>query len=389
MKKQIVSVFLTGALMCLAGCSSFPTVYDRIDSDEFRLLDFMYEPAEAAPGDTVTLRAVFAGKSIKSVDNIDWRLSCQVMVNEYGRDTAYDYRPLEKEPVSYSFSDNTQSVAFKFKIPDNAISNSDAIPDNWVELVPNHLRNELPEELTSLSKTDLINLIELCAEGNVPFDPAIQDILPAMLQFLTVRVRIRANVPGEHAIVSNYSVRYNSRFASQYQVPVNRNPVIDSAGVYKVKGNNLVVFDSTLEHEFIRLYGPDEGGEDTSTLFIENGYTYFMAAFTNNVDSTLSMEAATGNAGWMKESHNTLWYYHLDPEETDGVSHTKYMNIVNDNALIVQLLPPLDRRITRFTVWLEVNDSVLNEMFRPRGSALKEYYCKFEYAAEYFDSSSQ
>lgn len=389
MKKQCVLTLIAVATLSMSSCNNFPTVYDRVDNNEFRLLDFMYEPAEAAPGDTVTLKAVFAGKSIESVDDIDWKLSCQVMVNEYGRDTAYDFRPLSKEIINYHFSDNTQSVAFKFKIPDNAISNSDAIPENWVELVPNHLRSELPDEFTSMSKTDLISMVEKLADGNIPSDPAIQAILPAMLQFLTVRVRIRANVPDEHAIVSNYSVRYNSRFASQYQVPVNRNPVIDSAGVYKVKGNNLVVFDSTLDHEFIRLYGPEDGREDTSTLLIEDGYTYFMAAFTDNVDSTLSLEAATGNAGWMEENHNTLWYFHLDPEETDGVSHTKYMSIVNDNALIVQLLPPLDRRITKFTVWLEVNDSVLNEMFRPKGSTLKEYYCKYEYVPDYFDSSSQ
>ena len=40
----------------LIGCAEFPTAYSRIEPEKVRLLDFIYEPAEAAPGDTVLLK---------------------------------------------------------------------------------------------------------------------------------------------------------------------------------------------------------------------------------------------------------------------------------------------------------------------------------------------
>ncbi|MFP4164922.1 MAG: hypothetical protein ACLFQB_07830 [Chitinispirillaceae bacterium] len=383
-KNVLISGIAAGAVMF--GCNEFPTRYDRVESYEFRLLDFIYEPADAAPGDTVTLKAVFAGKTHDQLSSIDWKMSTKVMVNKYGTDTAFDFQPLEFETVDYSFSEKTQSVAFRFEIPDDVIRNSPAIPENWIDLVPNHLKNSLPEELSSLKRSELVDSVENYAQNPSSISPQFSLLLPAVLQFLTARIRIEANVPGEHRIISNYSVRYNSRFSDLPFISLNKNPTIDSVGIYKVKGENMVGYDPAKnKHEFLRLYGPHDSEEDTSALLVEKGHTYFLVAFTGNVDSSITMDAATGGPQWLKEDHFTMWYYHLDSAETEGVPQSKYLSVSNDGGLMVPFYPPLDKRITQFVVWLEVNDRMLNEMYRPQGSTLEEFHCQIEYAPGFFD----
>jgi len=61
MKHVLSTAIITAAIFLTAGCEQFSTTYQRIDASEFRLLDFIYEPADIAPGDTLTLTAVFAG----------------------------------------------------------------------------------------------------------------------------------------------------------------------------------------------------------------------------------------------------------------------------------------------------------------------------------------
>ena len=76
-------------------CISFPTSYDRIEPDKVRLLDFIYEPAEAAPGDTVSVKAIFSGKKIMPED-LTWKISYTVVTNLYGVNTALDTHLLEQ-----------------------------------------------------------------------------------------------------------------------------------------------------------------------------------------------------------------------------------------------------------------------------------------------------
>ena len=70
-----ITIFTTlfTALLWLE-CADFPTSYSRIESNKVRLLDFIYEPAEASPGDTVLLKAVFAGKPV-TAEQLTWEMS--------------------------------------------------------------------------------------------------------------------------------------------------------------------------------------------------------------------------------------------------------------------------------------------------------------------------
>ena len=138
------------------------------------------------------------------------------------------------------FSEKTSTVAFDFVIPDDLIHKSPIVPEKWYTVLPEYYQKKIPPEIRKLSKNELLSILEnnVVAEplSSPFFDESTIAMLPALLQCLTVPVRIYCKIEHGHTIMSTYCVRYNSRFSSlpQLNVPVNRNPVIDSVGLYTV-----------------------------------------------------------------------------------------------------------------------------------------------------------
>lgn len=368
-------------------CISFPTSYDRIEPDKVRLLDFVYEPAEAVPGDTVSVKAIFSGRKIMPTD-LTWKISYTVVTNLYGVNTALDTHLLEQNAQLCSFSDSTTCISFDMVIPDDILQKNPTIPENWQSELPDEFVNSIPEPFRSMDKKTILdsihslanlvnetdeNLLQLIT-GN---DNTLSTVLPHLLQALSVQIRLYAQIKGAHTIQSNYIVRYNNRFSklSQTGIYSNINPVIDSIGVYKVKGKNLFSYNPEKnKHNFFRLYETHETVDDAPAIPIEKGYSYFLAAFTSQKDKEMTIE---GNI--MEEQHWTQWYYQLDATETEGVSVDDYMDIGGMGDSVSQLIVPADKRIKSFVLWLKVTDRLLNVINRPQGSTVKEFKGRFEY----------
>lgn len=363
----------------LTNCAEFPTSYSRIEEDKARLLDFIYEPAEAAPGDTVILTAIFAGKAI-SADELTWRISQQLIVNEYGARTALDTADLDIMPRDFSFSENTSTVSFSFVIPPDVLKKSPIIPKRWTKRLPEYLQDAIPEPYRSMTKSEMLTLIDNLSDTS---SGALQDIdvaalyaLPALLQCFTVPIRLFCTYENGHKIYSNYTVRYNNKFAAipQLGIPVNRNPTVDSIGLYVVDQTPLMVFDpEDTDHKFTyrKL-------DDSIMITVDEKKSYFLQVFTGNLDTTLSIEASLGISKPLPETHFTEWYFQFDQEKIDGVAPSKLFNIEAGN-LLVQLFPPKKDADLTCHVWLEITDLFLNELFRPQGSTLKELYFEFSY----------
>jgi hypothetical protein len=382
---QLLSIPLI--VLIWAGCAQFPTSYSRVEPDKTRLLDFVYEPAEAAPGDTVLLKAVFAGKTV-TADELTWRMSPKVIVNNYGVTVAIDTVPLEILPAACIFSDRTSCIAVRFVIPGNIIAESPIVPDNWRTAIPDYYREHFPPAMLAMSKPDMLNMFEHLSSpdnpASAPIDEATGALLPLLLQCFTAPMRIYCIVNNDHTIISDYSVRYNRRFASipGLRIPVNRNPRIDSVGVYIVHKANLSSFDPTtgkysFDYFTIRDSGP-------AHIAVDNNNTYFIASFIGDVDSTLSIDAAMGNGGWLLEQNDLEWYIQFDKKETEKVSPYDLADISGNQVVAGRRLsvfyPSKNSAITSCTVWLEVNDYFINEYFRPQASALKEIRLRFTYA---------
>jgi hypothetical protein len=369
MKKGLLSMIAAAAAMLCAGCEQFSTSYQRIESTEFRLLDFMYSPADAAPGDTVTLVAVFAGKRVDTDAHIDWWVSFNVITDMFGGQTVVDSTRLEPlaQRVDTTFSENTQTVAFRVPVPEDIVRASASIPEAWGEMLHPAIRNMLAPDLLALTKGEMIDLIESGQMAN-----------PQILQLFTVPMRITARMhePGRlpHAIHSRQSIRYNSRLAAMGipDVPVNNNPAVDSIVTYKVRGKNLLTFNPETQSvaAAFRLDDADE-----PVIEVEDGFSYFMVVYSNgSIDSTITMD---GNRA--AERHLSYWQFTLDSEEIAGTHHSRFMDFGSVTGTHWTLTPPRSRRITRFTFWLTLKDEAANVRLRPEGSVLVEINGRFVY----------
>jgi len=401
--KRILSAMLTAAAMlAIAGCDPFTTSYERIDDNEFRLLDFIYEPADASPGDTVTLLAVFAGRNENMNSYLNWRISFNVIRDIFGSQTIVDSIPLEelrRQGRAWRIDDKfpgeyTQTAAFKYVIPKDIVKKSGSILEDWTDVLRTYTTITVPEPLASLKKSqivDMIDSIELKPEYREFFRRIPITQLSMLLQFFTVPIRISAKIidPNRrpHTIISSQSVRYNNRFRNIYKhtdedwawtIPYNHNPAVDSVVVFKVKGKDRVMFNSkndAAERTFV-IYR-SKNPVDDPVIEVEDGYTYFIEAATgSSLDWTTTM---TGKR--VEERHHARWQFRLDPEETKNVSYSDYMDFRSVMNSSWSIVPPKDSRVKKFTFWVTVTDAddMTNERMRPEGSTLVEISGRFKY----------
>jgi len=402
--KSVITIITTVLFLTFAGCTDFSTSYQNIDEGEFRALSFMFSNAtvipawhsttlaDVAPGDSVMLVAVFAGKKKDLYNDIDWRVSFNVAVNNYGRETAIGSEPIDKHGriIDFSFSQNTQAIAFKFKVPEDIVRKSASIPEKWTDMLPLHIRSVIPKEITSMTKNQVIDLIEehekqMRQNGDYTTLGFDTKFLPALFQLFTVPVIITADIKNEgreHKIQTSHSVRYNSRFHSfpyPYGIPVNHNSVIyeDDIILYKVKGSNITSFDyksgKQYESFLLRTWRINE-------IYVEDGYSYFLDRFSNSFDATFTMDAIlSGSMYKTTEAQYSYWQFQLDENEKKNVPFSKQMDIDNTHG---RLILPKDRSIKNFTLWITVRDEVINEKLRPRGSAFGEFQMRFVYTPE-------
>jgi hypothetical protein len=374
--------------------------------ENVRVLDFIYEPAEAAPGDTVKCRAVFTGNEV-DVETAALYISHNVVSNAYGFDTAYDIHVLDTDIRKGFFSDNTTCIEFSLIVPPDIMYTSAMIPDDWLSVIPNSGELALPDTIRSITKDEMLEALDTIASNPArwiqsfqanpgPEDMLLYSSLPFLLQIFTVKMRLFVKVEGHPTIQSDYTVRYHSRFEKYIPgVYVNSNPSIDSIGIFIVNEPNRTTYDpSENNHTYIRLFTRDDEGDGgsgspdtTPVLLLDTGYTYFIAAFTGQIDSTLTIDAARQGGGPALEKHRKQWFIRCEGENIDKVSGYDYMSIGGLSTTIESMQPPLDKNVRSATIWVQVFDTILNELFRPVGSTLAEARVSFRYTRAYLDNA--
>jgi hypothetical protein len=383
--------YLLILVLLTAGCSEFPTKYEVIEQDKVRLLDFIYEPADAAPGDTVTLRAVFAGKKV-TADMIDWSVSWKVAVNVYGFDTAYEIQPLRCFPKNCYFSDQTSCIELFFVVPDSIMYSSPMIKKDWIAMMPAEYRDLVPEEFRQLDRNAVLDtLSQLAAMVKSADDQQLQFVksalgasslrdLAGMLQLFAVKFRLFADVKGSHVIEDDYIIRFNSVFnrLSPDIFRVNRNPVIDSVLVYKVNKKDLIRFNPADSHQTYKLF--TEPSDSETVIPVDRNCTYFLRSFTSNIDTSLTLQDLQSSNDIGFETHRRVYMYQHDSKEISDISSKDFMNIGGTDAdTMAILVPPLHPGLQKFTLWLRVYDESYNEGFRKDASTLQEFNGRFVY----------
>ena len=271
------------------------------------------------------------------------------------------------------------------------------IPDHWLQILPEALRGEVPEDLAVLSKRELLGMVSLVAAGAGTIDsaqlaeaekraPGLMASLPVLAQVFTVPVRIFADVQGSHRIQSDYTVGYSSRLAHLPGVNVfeNTNPRIDSVGLYIVEGAGLMRYDpESAKTKFMRL---SLSPGDTSRITVEKDFTYFVAVFTGRRDTVFTFgDMLEGVPPGRTEEHTAEWLFQMDTDEIKDLSPNDMMNVASLGDLDGVLLPPRKRAVKHFTLWVQVTDSKVGVLNRSQGSVLAELQGKFEYTDAYIN----
>ncbi len=405
MKLRITYCAIICSIALFISCSSWPTSFERIDHDNIRTLDFVYKNhvdttlCEAMPGDTILLYAYFSGEPITS---IRWQVSFNVFQNIYGQDTALDIQDLVFDtltPYSQGFSDATQRVGLKFQVPATIMYTSQAVKEELFTALGLN-------KILVLGLLDTLSKVDPALWSTIPelqpYLPVIQENLPALLQVLSVPVRIFATVNGLYNITSDFIVRYNRHVKDLPGVVVNHNPKINYIGLYKLKDAEPVNFDATTmtERDSTYCFYYDEAidtipfGKNeifSDTVLIDVGYTYHITCDSgvyNSVDQRdlgLTFDPSGGISSGPETFFTQLFFQH-DKQEVADVDVDDLMVLSSNGNFMNALLPPLDTLAKQVTLWVQVWDYFLGERNRPYGSNLQEVSIYFKYTQAYVDS---
>jgi len=398
MKKILVLITTSFILsFSFSGCGTFPTSYDHIEDNKVRVIDFTFEPCEAAPGDTVKMTALFAGRNV-SMEDIDWTVAWKMAQNGYGVTEPLDPQDIDyiEPPQQKKISDQMSAITFSFKVPEDIMVKSPMIPDDWTSQFPEAVRNNIPQYYKSMSKSELLNnfdvMINMLKSGAISTDSQMISALPLLSQFLTVKFRVTANIKtAGFKVIRDYSVRYNSKLCEIPGVHVlkNNNPVIDSIGIFKVHVSNLSKFDtSKYKGEFTRLYGPQDIGllrDSITPVVIDTGYSYYLFSYVRSEDSAWTVQSLLLNESVPRvEQFSSIWFYEMDDNEISGVNPNDLMFLGGGDGK--RILPPLNAKVEHFTVWCKIKDQLIDEVNRPLGTAVIEGHGQFVYSQGYLNS---
>lgn len=416
-----------GTLVCTAlflaalfsGCGlNFPTRYERIETDRVRSLGFVFDPAEAAPGDTVRLVSYYAGET---VDSVHWRISLDYRFDLFGNDTALGTMSL-LDTIGIDGSDSLvtgveglyDAASVQCVIPRDFIRSASIIPDNWYNLLPEPVRDSLPDWLKDLSKDDLIDFVELLsysapeqldtlmaliATGEGPVPSEALGLVGMLAQLFTAPFVVSCDAWSggyRYETRSQYMVRYNRLLSPNLAsidssldfVKVNHNPRIEWIGVYKVKKDGLYSFDPVKdgnEYDYV-LYCLYQDGSlippgtdtvwlddgtfivETDTVPLEKGCSYFLAADSGAAWKDTSVVVTTEGVDVAVEELYYDWFY--QPEMVRGVKPDSIMVINNGfRGNTAALFPPVEtaRDTYEFSLWVVAYDVLLGDRLRPRG----------------------
>ncbi|MBN1128053.1 MAG: hypothetical protein JXA71_03660 [Chitinispirillaceae bacterium] len=442
------SLFTLAATLLVVGfvahCTQFPTRYERIEPDALRSIGFTYEPyAEAAPGDTLTVRAYFGGEKVVSVE---WTWSTDHVIDGYGTDTVLNITAL---PVIGGASRLPDSAEVSFVIPDSVFFTTRGLSPR----VYGAARAALPPGMASMPQqehaaflADLMAVDPSNPAAFVPFidrwgaamgvstldDQALATILSiggTLLRAFSAPAVLYATVTSETGktlkIKGDFFIRYNRKLVGtpfSGLLPVNRNPAIRWIGVYSVKGKGLVTFnpaDPANADKFTLTYLYNELFPDSvrDTIDIDTGHSYFFAADSGNISYTLP--AGTRVVASLSGSDTTwrildadsviadtsidtyivpvspdsmvveseTWRYDWQYQNLDLDSVTKpldslFMLAGRGGTWIVGALPSLDPTMTHARIWVTVRDFFI-DFNRPTGITIRTCDVHFRYSDAY------
>lgn len=377
-------LLLLAAIILLVGCSEeFERAYDKIDGEFPRALSMIFVETDFGPGDTVTLRSVWAGKPITASDVV-WEVSWKLSGNGYGNELVRERQSLEPyivEPMTEVTPDSAKTQIFEMKvvISEDVIRESPAIPDNWTENLKRYGITFNPEDFDNIeipqSKDSILTMLEILAEleddvkENFPVEQGLY--IEALCQLMTIKVRFFCDysAAGGFQGYFDHSVRYQSQMLPMPGIYINNRPIIQDGMVYVVPG----------DHQ--KFYPNDHGATDSipvvsdSVAFVyDDKNTYFLVQYMDQRDSTkLIYDLESDSTTY--EDFSDHWFYDENAYESMGLIgqvDKQFRDAGNPFMVYRMNFDEKPKRETPMTYWLEMSDARFGIQNRPIGRDVKE-----------------
>ena len=333
MKKLILGVLLLLVLACLTGCSEgFPDEEMHFGiQDNVRPYAVVIEPAEAAPGETVTVTLLARAPDPDAVD-VTWRVALDYNIGLYEADEVErNYRELAPE-LPESDSDGFLTQTFQWVVPDSALLYSSALPEVLTDPAMIYLAGELigNEAGSPPTKTAVDAWLKaLTPEMVAAMPPLEREAAWALADRFASQVRFRLTLrTGQIVDVTrNLTIRHTDRLDGPN---TNHNALVTDFGVFAVEKVDATRND--LEDPGIpkTWYGFVDGQgarvADQVEIPIHAGWTYYLTVgFSREIYSS-----PFDPTGALEEQGTYRWYYYR--QDAPRSDHHFFVTTDGDDA---------------------------------------------------------
>lgn len=287
----IVISFCLGLL--LVSCApEFDREWENIDEDMIRPMDFTFETADVAPGDTVVVHAWFAGKDLDLMA-INWEISWDIVTLEYGEEKPFNIQSLNpymvEAPTIVNRASGAQVVRFSFEVPEDVLETNIEVQKNFKEFL-----EEMDVAGTGLPTTisGILGYMNYYAAMS-PAEKALVDreegsVLNALSQIFTSQFRLYARYDGLPSTYKQHGVRMNRKLDGINGVYVNKNPLMGNMRLYSIPGD-VDEFDKTKLPEGTTVTEPVG---NVLTYVNDPNRTLVLSVDVANKDSLLTLDGA-------------------------------------------------------------------------------------------------
>jgi hypothetical protein len=359
-------------------------LFERIENDKLRVIAVRCEPgADFSPGDTVTLKAYFAGNAVKAVGNYSIAYKHTFTDNHYFPDE-------RSMMIVNSDSWFPDSFQFKIKIPEDIFLKEYTIG--------------------SVDTNAIKKVIEWSQTRTVPVDQRSIDSLKALaasvshlFSRLNVFFRAYSENGTELKVRSEVVIRYNNLFKDY--LPVNNNPAIKWVAVFKVpidQSTNFFMNNPVENGSYQPMYLYNQRSPQTvmDTIVIDTGYNYFIGCnrqielYVDKNGDTLEdttcdfVESRMTPGNMIPEDYNYKWFF----QNMDNVNEHNDSLIVfdyeNSGNAYLKISPPVYTSMQHFKLWVVVYDQATDPASRTPGYSMRSVNGVFKYTDAYIKKTN-
>jgi len=357
-----------------SGCdTTYPNEeMDVAGSDRTRPFAIVCEPAEAVPGEVVTVTMHYYEPDPDNHD-ITWQVALDYDLGLYEADEVErDIVTLDTVNAPTWDEQGFCTQTFTYLIPDDALlrasSQPEVITDELILALAHEVMNLEADE--SLTKAALDHNLDQIAAGEVSWeyinDPEIREIWDWLSDLFACRIRFRASIDGSVRVdvTKTLTVRYSREIITEN---INLNPQMGMPIILAIPHPDVLYEDRSQYTTDLQWYEMYPIGLSNPTLVpINHDWTYYMV--TRLTFQTYNSPYGSVN---LDENYSASWYHY---GLTDMPGYALFTQDDGTEAEMgdldgsVRLIPPTTASEHAFRVVLRVHDERLewgNYAFAP------------------------